>query len=197
MYLSRLIIVQSRIALSWLGNPYRVHQRLCKGVEKDPRFLFRIEELNGRTQILVQSHQKPDWLEAFRDLNVLLEEPQWKVYNPSFVMNQTLRFRLLANPTVKRNGKRLGLFNTDEQRAWLVRKMKYAGTQLITFQTNPRGMSYSHKNTPKDSGCQTHYGVLFDGFLCVRNPLEFRAALESGIGSAKGYGFGLFSIAAQ
>jgi CRISPR system Cascade subunit CasE len=37
--------------------------------------------------------------------------------------------------------------------------------------------------------------VLFNGTLAVTDPERFRAALATGIGSGKAYGFGLLSVA--
>lgn len=39
------------------------------------------------------------------------------------------------------------------------------------------------------------FSVRFDGILTVTDQALFRTTLEKGIGSAKGFGFGLLSIA--
>jgi CRISPR system Cascade subunit CasE len=41
----------------------------------------------------------------------------------------------------------------------------------------------------------THHAVRFDGLLVVTDPERLRHALRAGIGSAKGFGFGLLSLA--
>jgi CRISPR system Cascade subunit CasE len=41
----------------------------------------------------------------------------------------------------------------------------------------------------------THFGVRFDGLLRVEDPERLKIGLSSGIGSAKGFGFGLLSLA--
>jgi CRISPR system Cascade subunit CasE len=41
----------------------------------------------------------------------------------------------------------------------------------------------------------SHHAVRFEGILCVTNPEQFVATVESGIGSAKSFGFGLLSLA--
>ena len=47
-----------------------------------------------------------------------------------------------------------------------------------------------------DSGHRLqHYGVDFDGVLSVTDPALFAAAVAGGIGPAKGFGFGLLSLA--
>jgi CRISPR system Cascade subunit CasE len=44
-------------------------------------------------------------------------------------------------------------------------------------------------------GGQTHVPVLFEGVLRVNDPAKLIEAVRNGIGSAKGYGFGLLSLA--
>jgi len=111
-------------ARRWLGDTYRVHQRLWmafaddKRCEEDPfflgtwsgpslsepkparreaGFLFRIER-DGCPRILVQSVQKPKWGYAFQNAPYLLaHDPKMKEFDPAPVRNQAYRFRLLAN----------------------------------------------------------------------------------------------------
>ena len=41
----------------------------------------------------------------------------------------------------------------------------------------------------------THFAVKFEGELVVTDPTRFAETLKNGIGSAKGFGFGLLSVA--
>jgi len=208
MYLSRLTLNRSRAALNWLSNPYRVHQRLKMACDGDPRVLFRIEEKpEGNAQILVQSHTEPNWDMAFADLSVLLGPPEYKHFDPHLSAGHTYRFRLLANPTAiktseKDNGEkkkqRLGLLREEDQRAWLERKLNTAGAELIGCTVISCGMQRSYKskaNSESEGKRQTHLAVLFEGILRVKEPGKLIAALEAGIGPAKGFGFGLLSLA--
>jgi CRISPR system Cascade subunit CasE len=110
-----------------------------------------------------------------------------------------LRFRLVANPTVKRDGKRHGLLREEEQLAWLARKGHTGGFTLSTggVVVVPLGGRQSHRHDPQRGavGLVTHVGVRFDGLLMVNQSELFVQTLEAGIGSAKGFGFGLLSIA--
>lgn len=69
----------------------------------DRGFLFRIDPLaNGRAVIIVQSAVEPDWDYAFHNARHFLAAfPEIKPFDPSFQLEQRLRFRLLANPTKK------------------------------------------------------------------------------------------------
>jgi CRISPR system Cascade subunit CasE len=194
MYLARLLLNQSRVAVGWVANPYRVHQRLMMACEGDPRLLFRIEDAPAGTQILVQSHVQPDW-RAFSDLPVLACPPEHKMFEPQLRRGQLYRFRLLANPSVKRDGKRHGLLREDEQRQWLTRKLAEAGAEVIGCLASSHGNQFSRKGAQGDVHQQTHLSVLFDGFLRAIDVDALARALEYGVGSAKGYGFGLLSLA--
>jgi CRISPR system Cascade subunit CasE len=204
MYLSRLTVNTSRIALLWISNPYRVHQRLRMACQDDPHLLFRIEEnAQSINQILVQSQNEPDWKKAFNDFPVLSQPPECKLFLPKLKAGRSYRFRLLANPTVKKtvdnDGKekkaRLGILKEDAQQEWLQRKIEAAGSKLLASRILPRGFQHSRKNPAKGETYQTHFAVLFEGILQVDDVSLLQSALETGLGSAKGFGFGLLSLA--
>jgi len=202
MFLARLQLNQSRRAVGWASNPYRVHQRLRLAWPAEPRLLFRIEDLpDGRgTQILVQAHSSPDWSAAFGDFPVLLGPPEHKSFEPRLETGRRYRFRLLANPTAKKKNEqgrpvRLSLFKEDDQRSWLARKLAGAGAELLGCTAAARGLQRSRKHSQKQEGMQTHFAVSFEGLLRVNDPARLQEAVEHGIGPAKGYGFGLLSLA--
>lgn len=200
MYLARLQLNQSRQAILWSSNPYRVHQRLRLAYPREPRLLFRIETTPaGKTHVLVQSQTPPDW-RAFADFPVLQQPPDYKSVDLQLALGGRYRFRLLANPTAKRRDEagrpvRLSLFKTEEQEAWLRRKLAGAGAELIAATSAPQGLQRSRKSTSKDVGLQTHFAVLFEGVLLARVPETLTTAVHNGLGPAKGYGFGLLSLA--
>ena len=204
MYLSLIHLNRSRAAMQWVANPYRVHQRLMMGCEGDPRLLFRIEETETGIAILAQTHRKPNWEAAFDDFMVLAGAPETKNFELKLQAGRAYRFRLLANPsgkeTLEEPGKeprktRQGLIKEADQVAWLKRKLEAAGTELLSVQVIPRGLSHSRKNPAKDEQKQTHLGVLFEGLLVANEPEKLEQAVRMGVGPAKGYGFGLISLA--
>jgi CRISPR system Cascade subunit CasE len=204
MYLSRLTLNSSRRALLWVSNPYRVHQRLRMAGGDDPHLLFRIEEnAQGANQILVQTQNPPDWDKAFGDFPVLFCPFECKSFTPQLKVGRSYRFRLLANPTAKKTLEgegepkkvRLGLLNDEAQQNWLERKIEMAGSKILASRILPRGFQHSRKNPTKDENQQTHLAVLFEGILLVEDTARLQNALETGIGSAKGFGFGLLSLA--
>jgi CRISPR system Cascade subunit CasE len=204
MYITRLQLNRSRMAVLWVSNPYHVHQRLKMACDGDPRLLFRIEESADGVQILVQSHNTPHWEAAFEGFPVLASPPEYKSFDPQLTAGKVYRFRLLANPTVKKTveeeGKdprktRLGLVREEDQIAWLRRKLETAGVEVLDCLIVPQGLQRSHKNPQRQDGMQTHLAVLFEGVLLTKDPYLLRQAIDSGVGSAKGFGFGLLSIA--
>ena len=195
MYLSRLKINEGRIAQGWLSNPYRIHQRLKIACSGDPRMLFRLEEGGASGCILVQTHNLPDWAAAFNEFPVLAGLPEVKEFHPLPGVGQRYAFRLAANPTVKRDGRRVGLLRQDEQQAWLERHLADAGAELLRLQIQPYRVQRSGKGEEKGQAGQVHLVVTFEGLLLCRDAPRLGAALAAGVGPAKGYGCGLLSLA--
>jgi CRISPR system Cascade subunit CasE len=225
MYLSRLILnprnAQVRHELTY---PYEMHRTLLNafqnGVFKVIRsddmaagVLFRAEEHqhNNVVILLVQSKIEPDW--SFLDTK---KDSRGYAYlapgcedgkpNPAVSefdlsekigQGQILSFRLRANPTKRRadSGKRIGIYKEDEQIDWLKRKADENGFRLLNVQI-------SQNENIKDTihrGDLLHnlkfLSVQFDGVLQVRDPERLVSTVQAGIGSGKGLGFGLLSLA--
>lgn len=195
MFLTRIEINSSRVAMNWMNNPYRVHQRLMMGCDQDPRVLFRVEENENGLLILVQSHNAPNWQAAFNGFQVLAGNPQIKSFDANSISAGLYHFRLIANPTIKKNGKRLGLIKEKDQVQWIERKMQDAGARIVQCQLINKGFIYCHKTVSSAKEQQTYLSVQYDGVLDVIEPPSMIKALENGVGAAKGYGFGLISLA--
>jgi CRISPR system Cascade subunit CasE len=203
MILSRLTMNRSPRARAWIGNAYRVHQRLMMGCDGDPRLLFRIDEAMDPddfrpAQILVQSQHMPNWQAAFGDFPVLAGPAETRAYTLTPVVGAQYRFRLMANPTVSRisagdkRGRRMGVLREEDQRAWLLRKLTMAGLAPVDFAVRDLGLRRSQKS---GGSTQTHLAVQFDGLGRCEDSETLASAMREGIGSAKGYGFGLLSLA--
>ena len=112
-------------------------------------------------------------------------------------------FRLRANATkrvdtktgpdgVRRHGRRVPVRGDSERIAWLTRHAAAAGFAVDGGNARTTAIAAAMGRGVKSV---TVVGVLFEGVLVVTDADRFRAALESGIGPAKAYGFGLLSIA--
>jgi CRISPR system Cascade subunit CasE len=214
MYLSRLILnPRSRQVRREADEPYELHRTIMRAFPAAAnggpgRVLFRLDSYSpaaayprgGALTLLVQSEAEPDWgwLAGEHDylLSIAGDNPAVKPYNPTFSAGQRLLFRLRANPTVKRNDKRLGLYREEEQRAWLARKAEESGFIVLTADVRMEGLVDGQIHRPDgDSHTLRLLGVRFDGLLQVVEPAQILQTIRNGVGSGKGLGFGLLSVA--
>jgi CRISPR system Cascade subunit CasE len=222
VYLSRLLLnPRSRQVQHELADPYEMHRTVYRAFpsanfkdNESTGVLFRVD-LHPKTRIatlLVQSLLKPNWDFLFidrkdylldeEDLPLGVENPDFKEMDLQLRPGQSLAFRLRANPTVKKDregkkqGRRVGLVGEEDQRKWLQRKIESAGATLVSVNIADdqlvRGKLFIEK---EDEKRMRFLSVQFDGILQVKDPLQFTQTIYTGIGSAKGLGFGLLSLA--
>lgn len=212
MYLSQLILnPRSRQVRSEVSQPYEMHRTLMRAFPSENqggpgRVLFRLDNPAQPAQeglkLLVQSDQEPDWawLEGVPHylLPGLNPNPAYKPFEPVFQPGQQLYFRLRANPTIKRKfpgqdqSKRIGLYKEEEQRDWLAGKAEHGGFALLSVAIISEGKV---DGTTKERHNLNLLAVRFDGMLQVTDPAKFLETVQQGIGSGKGLGFGLLSLA--
>lgn len=199
MYLSKLLLdVRSRQARTDLANPYQLHATLCRALapadQPPPRFLWR-SEVGKTPQVLVQSANAPDW-EALsqRFPGYFAETPESKPLPLEHLQpSQVLRFRLKANPTVTRQGKRHGLKEVEEQLEWLSRQGEKGGFVVLGAMVV---RSERVKMTKHSGGAPiVVQSALYEGHLKIADLETFKHTLATGLGHAKALGFGLLSIA--
>lgn len=209
MYLTRLTLnPKDRRALRDLASPYEMHRTLSRAFpsasEGGPgRVLFRVEPVrDGQPPtVLVQSDKEPNWSvldNRYVDDHavsqvVFTTENSDSPETIQFRTDDQLLFRLLANPTVKRDGKRHGLMGEEDQRQWLLRKAKAGGFQVDSDHLLIVKMGILRSRVR--SAVRSWLAVRFEGRLTVEEPTSFVESLNSGIGSGKAFGFGLLSVA--
>lgn len=203
LYLSQIVLDPgSPLVRATLANPYEVHRTLLRAfpehLPESERVLYRLEDdpQNSDLLVLVQSQTLPDW--AYLETEgLVLRESQVKRFVPKFHVSQVLTFRLLANPTkrLKQSGKRVGLDQKSEQLEWLERKANQGGFHLITALAQQQGVISSSKFQENQQHALRHYGVLYWGELTITDTEIFMQTICQGIGSAKGFGFGMLSVA--
>ncbi|MFA5064071.1 MAG: type I-E CRISPR-associated protein Cas6/Cse3/CasE [Dehalococcoidia bacterium] len=186
------------------SRPYELHRSLLaafpdKATGGSGRVLFRldIDREAGGMSVLVQSEVKPDW-SKLRSADGFITECKSKRFEPEFVQDQVLRFRLRANPTRrnKDNGRRQGVLGQKEQIKWLRKKGLQSGFEIIDATVIDEGFAEDKMTTAnKNKHVLTLLSTRFDGLLRVVGPDVFRQTVENGIGSGKGFGFGLLSVA--
>lgn len=185
-----------------LTDGYAWHQvawQAFPGLDERPRtFLSRLDSApDGFTLMLLSKTHRP-------------ERPEWcpeecwaaKPIMPTFLQRRYYRFDLRANPTRKvvkldvngqptKNGRRKPLTRLDEQTDWLQRKAKESGFSIIEA---PEVGFCQDQVFRKHSEHGVHTGVRFRGVLEVADPPQFEEAFYKGIGSAKGFGFGMLLL---
>lgn len=130
---------------------------------RDGGFLYRIDLLPGDgALILVQSAAEPDWDYAFHNADFLLKAPpRARDFAPTYAAGETLRFRLVANPTKRlpahrtggKTGLRVGIYEEEAQRSWLERKADDGGFHVTDCQVLSEGKVHSGKpadRSPRD-----------------------------------------------
>jgi CRISPR system Cascade subunit CasE len=194
----------SRQVQKELANPYEMHRTIMSAfpqyIQEKDRVLYRldIQDREPYLDILVQSTVSPDWSEL-EQKDYLLAPVQTKQAELQFVPGQLFQYKLHANPTKrskdeKTKGKRLLLQQTDDQTAWIQRKALNNGFNLESIQISPLSIPHFWKHEDGVKREITLGGVCFEGLLTVTDPPVFTSAVTNGIGSAKGFGFGLLSL---
>lgn len=203
MYLTRLTLdSRSAQARRDLGDPYEMHRTLVRAFVESPqsdppRFLWRLEagkDAGANPTVLVQSDIAPDWSVLKTMPNYLQRQSESKCVGLDQLIRaeRSYRFRLLANPTVTREGKRRGLLKESEQNAWIERQGARHGFGLQTCLVTAQDL-FSSRGKEKPAVCI--HRVCFEGLLVVQDEAALKRALVAGIGPAKAFGCGLLSLA--
>ncbi|GAA5785389.1 type I-E CRISPR-associated protein Cas6/Cse3/CasE [Chitiniphilus shinanonensis] len=203
MFLSRLTLdPRNAQARRDLGDPYEMHRTLARAFVPDadtppPRFLWCLEPTGNpwaSPTLLVQSaNREADW-SFLQATPGYLQQPvasKRVALDKLLVSGSRYRFRLLANPTVMRQGKRYGLTGETAQLEWLQRQGERHGftleAALVTASDMLRGR--------KESSVISVQRVAYEGVLQALQPDALAQALLAGVGRAKAFGCGLLSLA--
>ena len=218
LYLSQLILdATDRRVRREMGNVYELHRTVLRAfpeqLPEGERVLFRLEaDRAGQPRLLVQSQTEPDWGRLVSGY-LLPADPFDPTPNPAvkrvelaFQPGQALRFRLRANPTVKKarpdrnQGHRVAIIREEAQLEWLGRKAEAGGFLIRSTDVRVAELGREFGLTKQDAQADKRHRVelhvvQFDGLLEVADPARFSESLLGGIGSAKGFGCGLLSLA--
>ncbi|MCK0506043.1 type I-E CRISPR-associated protein Cas6/Cse3/CasE [Aromatoleum anaerobium] len=206
MYLSKLILDHGHPqARRDLADAYEMHRTLCRAfsplADAPPkRFLWRAEYNNGHTDtdgavVLVQSTEPGDWQTLLAQHDYARQLHANKNVDLGALLRQGRRyhFRIVANPTVTRAGKRYGLSQEDEQQAWLARQGERYGFRLLeAVRGSSERLTVRQHNKGNRITVQT---VRFDGILEAANVEALGKGLLCGIGHGKALGLGMLSLA--
>ncbi|MCX6340685.1 MAG: type I-E CRISPR-associated protein Cas6/Cse3/CasE [Candidatus Aureabacteria bacterium] len=206
MYLHRIHLdLRCTDARRDVADPYEMHSTLCRAFSTPEAkcapgaFLWRLEpELSsdGMPKIIVQSRKIPEWSR--------INLPEWFGEQPSPPLDlaqklafndikngSQFRYRVRANPSVRRNGKRIGLFDATTQIAWFQQQGKKNGFKPLSIHRSEERMLTGKIRSGNPIRV---FSVLYDGILEVTNTQLFNKVVSSGIGHAKAMGLGLLSV---
>lgn len=223
-WLARLEVdVENIFSAGVAKDIYSWHKLLWECHPKDPKakrtFLTRIDQLEGAYRLWFLSSEKPVCPAWCPVENFALKE-----ISPTFLSHRYYAFDLRVNPTKaqvqrgadgqplmtaagkRKRGKRVPLVKPDELKEWLARKGQVRCLDMATKQEVPGGFRIVEERPLEISPMQEshfrksghsayHGGVQFRGTLEVTNREQFIQTYQSGIGSAKGFGFGLLLLA--
>lgn len=182
-------------------------------------FLTRIDPLEGEYRLWVLSCTKPvcpRWCPS--------DGFSVRQIAESFLSHRHYAFDLKANPVKavverdgngkplllpngkRKRGKRVPLVKQDELREWLIRKGTVRCRDPKSGEDIPGGFRIVEERPLEISAMVENYfrkkehsayhgGVQFRGILEVTDQERFMQTYQSGIGSAKGFGFGLLLLA--
>jgi CRISPR system Cascade subunit CasE len=204
MYLTRLTLnTDCPQARRDLSSPYELHRTLARVYAPDAnshpaRFLWRREaDRDGlpAATVLVQAAAPGHWRCVIDLPDYVTDLQADKPLDLARLTQtgQTCRFRLLANPTVTREGKRHGLKDDDSRMAWLHRQGQRHGFQVLTAQQLAHTRLVTRQDNP---GRRISLdSAWFEGHLQCTDENALAAALVQGIGPGKALGLGMLSLA--
>lgn len=221
-WLARLQIDAETARADKISDSYTWHERLWECFPDAPDskrdFLTRIDQLENSFQVWILAKRKPVCPKWCPPDGFAMNE-----ISPSFLSHRYYAFDLRANPTKrilqlddngtrKSKGKRVALIKYAELRDWIVQKGRIrcrdkdtgldvsGGFRILEekpLEISPMVESYFSKEDKKKGGVYMgfHGGVQFRGTLEITDRDRFSETYQSGIGSAKGFGFGLLLLA--
>ena len=189
-YLSQACIPYAVALDAKLTDGYVWHTAIWKafpGRPDDARdFLFRTDKRTDGFRVLLLSEHKPTTTTVFAW--------QTKEVGQPFFEHNHYRFQLKANPTMRRSsdGRRLAIYDETKLRAWLMRKAESAGFVIATESLEVG--SPMDETFVRDGQRGKHVAVDFAGVLHITDRTRFTSCFNTGIGSAKGFGYGLLML---
>ena len=157
---------------------------------------WRLEEtkdLQSCPHVLVQSSVTPDWSKiGVRDwFDTMPNTPvdlELQLALKSLQLGKSFRFRIRANPCVSREGKRLGLFKSNDQAKWFAQKgllhgFKPSGIPSFAMEeTECLDLMISQEQMLRGKQRSGHdicvYSVQYDGILTVTDIEKFLPLYE-------------------
>lgn len=217
MYLSRFEInTQRRGARHLLASPQRVHAGVAQGFPtmdgpaEPERVLWRLDRDQQKAMLYIVSPRRPD-------LTHLVEQAGWPTITPGWesrdyqplldrlTAGQRWAFRLMANPVRNRRSsddsrrtQRFGHVTVAQQTEWLLDRAGRLGFVIPKAAHDEPDVAVRNREIlrfDRQGHTVTLATAVFEGMLDVVDADKLRRALVAGVGSGKGYGCGLLTLA--
>ncbi|HZK02071.1 MAG TPA: type I-E CRISPR-associated protein Cas6/Cse3/CasE [Anaerovoracaceae bacterium] len=163
------------------------------------RKLWRIDQLKGKTYLLIISQGEPD-MKQFESYGVP-GTGQCKIYDTflqSLKHGQKMSFRLTANPVraVKEGHGRGRVYphiTVEQQLEYLEKRAERLGFSLVNndYRVVQRDFPILKKKGGKSIKLAR---AIYEGSLIIENIGDFRRTLTEGVGKEKAYGFGMMTV---
>ena len=187
-YLSQIVLPYESALQKGLRSSYDWHRWIWNSFPDDPDrkrdFLFRVDVQDRQVRILLLSANTP----------AAIENWTWRTKRVSdeFLDQRAYRFQVRINPTFRRSAdhRRIALYKESDIHEWLKRKMSAIGAGLLSAEVDqPRDELFV-----KDGKRGKHVCVDVRGIISVHDQSLFLQGFLAGIGSAKGFGYGLLML---
>jgi CRISPR system Cascade subunit CasE len=203
LYLSKLLLPNTRYAARLAGDFLRTHHLVCAGLGTTRARAQALYATNRqRGEILVQSRTRPDWThQAVTDLvRVTSQVKDISTLHEGINPGDRLSFELTAAPHQVVQGRQIPLRERDQTLAWLERRLAPAAdfvdvvALLRPVTSQPVHEQIEQADPFAVTGRRPRRAfspVQFWGIAKVTDPDAFRTLASAGIGPGKAYGFGL------
>lgn len=210
-WLAKLEIDTESAMQEKMVDSYVWHRSLWQCLPDDPEasrdFLSRVDQLEGKLRFWMISERKP-----MRPKWCLPECYEIKEVSESLLEHRYYAFDVRVNPTrreclkrvdgqiikgvngKRKRGKRVAITKQDDLKIWFERKADEGGFRLISEKPLELSPVIANHFKKKDHNGY-HCGTQFRGVLEVVDKEKFKETYTKGIGSAKGFGFGMLLIA--
>lgn len=200
MYLTRLMLnTGKRDTLRAMENLNLFHGAVERSFPGERvRNLWRIDMLQGQPCLLILSEQIPDvsgMVEQFGVPGATGETLPYEKLLCRITEGSRWHFRLVANPTVRKQGKVMAHITPKYQKNWLLTRAERLGFALTEEEFLVTGSRWYRFNKKKeDANKVSLLAATYEGTLTVLDAERFKQMLCEGIGREKAYGMGLLTI---
>ncbi len=162
------------------------------------RNLWRIDTLRGETYLMILSDDKPNLTHAVEQFS--LPGTKWESLSYEKLLERIIsgsrwHFRLVANPTIRKDGRVMAHITAKHQQKWLSDRAERCGFRLNEDEFQVTGSRwYRFRKRAGEGQYVSLLAVTFEGILTVEDAELFRQTLCCGIGREKAFGMGLLTV---